>query len=118
MKHQWQPAIDHWIPENQDISNMTSRGISYQYMPPVTDMYAGSEGEEEKMKVQVPGHGKIKLEDLRKIIADQLKVCETLLHSDAIKDMEALEQALHGPHMSGLVKILVNHVKALKSKVS
>lgn len=118
MKSYWQPSIDKWIPEAQDISNMTSRGISYQYMPPVTDMYAGSEGEEEKLKMNVPGHGKMKIEDAKKQISDHLKRCDGLLSSDSIKDLEKFEYALRDPAFINTVQTLVSHVKALKSKVS
>ena len=118
MKPLWQPAIDNWIPESQDVSNMTSRGISYQYMPPVTDMYAGSEGEEEKFKVHIPGVGKIKIDDLKQKIVDHFKRCEELVASDTIKDMEALEHSLNDPKLTSMIKLLTNHIKSLKSQVS
>jgi len=118
MKPLWKPAIDAWIPESQDISNMTSRGISYQYMPPVTDYYAGSESEEQKLKVAVAGHGKMSLQDLKSRVADHFKQCETLAGTDNIKDLEKLEHLLDHPDFRNMIKTLVDHVKMLKSKAS
>lgn len=115
---QWYPGIDAWIPESQDISNMTSRGISYQYMPPVTDMYAGSESEEQQLKMHVAGHGKMSVDEVKRKIADFFKQCETLATSDSIKDIERLEYQLNNPVIINLIKQLTNHLKTLKSKAS
>ena len=118
MKPLWKPAIDHWIPESQDISNMTSRGISYQYMPPVTDMYAGNEGEESEIKVNVPGHGKLTLDEIKKKISNYFKDCDSLLSSDSIKDIEKLGHLMSNPEIPNLVKTVSNHLKVLKSQAS
>jgi len=118
MKPLWRPAIDQWIPESQDISNMTSRGISYQYMPPVTDMYAGNEGEEGQVKVNVPGHGKMSLDEIRKKISDYFKDCDSLLSSDNLRDMEKLEYLMSNPEIPNLIKTVSSHLKTLKSRAS
>jgi hypothetical protein len=118
MKPLWKPAIDQWIPESQDISNMTSRGISYQYMPPVTDMYAGNEGEEGEVKINVPGQGRVALDEVKKRISDYFKDCDNLISSDNVKDLEKLEYLMNNPEISNLIKIVSNHLKTLKSKVS
>ena len=117
MKYLWQTQLDRWIPESQDVSNMTSRGISYQYMPPITDMYAGNEAEEEKFKINIPGTGRISINNLKQKIIEHLKRCEELVVSDSIKDLEMLEHAFLDPKLSGMIKLLVNHVKTLKSNV-
>lgn len=110
MKNFWQPGIDNWIPENVNINNTAAFPTSYQYAP--------NEGEEEKkFKVQVSGHGKLSVDQIKEKISNYLKECDRLLGSDSIKDVEKLQHFVANPEITNLIQQYVNHIKQLKSQV-
>jgi len=123
MKNFWQPDIDKWIPESFAGNTEHNKDV-YSFVPPPhltdyvgTQQYASGEGEE--MKINVTGHGKLSIKEIKDKIISLLKNALDLVDSEKISDIEQLEHIIYNePALQNIIKEYIIGIKKLKAENS
>ena len=120
MKNFWQPDIDQWIPESFAGNTEHIKDVHSFVPPPHLTDYVGTQqyapGEGEEMKINVSGHGKLSIKEIKDKITSLLKNALDLIDSEKIADIEQIEHIIYNePALHNIIKEYINGIKKLKA---